>query len=637
MASKKILIDIQISDGKASQVVNKTKGSVDALASATKKLNNLQKQEAIDLEVLNQRIKIQKEVNVAAAKSTLEMGAATRSATGAMIKGKATSGLNNAILQESSRLASDAAYGFQGMANNLGQLVSLFQISANNAGGFANTIKELGKSLLGTGGILIAVQLLISFLPNIQKWFKKSRQAADEFGGAFDDLKSSVDDTSSRFETYISTIQSSTKSDEQKEIAVKRLNKEFPDYIKNLDDASLSLDDVKNATDDAAILNDKYRESIIQLAITQAAQNKIQEISSGIVEKQGENKLALMNLGLDENELNEKFNSIQDKRTALLEKGVFMILTDRQKSIESAKAKIDVNNEFIKSEEKRRDVFFEFIKLEDLADKKNKSSREAKNRYDKIRVESYNKEISLVRELGRIRESFAQAERNILLDNIRDNQTVIELDRKAALNEVDLLVSRGASEEQAAIARFQINSFYNKLSADDAIENQKRADASRMEMFSNYASALGSISKLIGENTKVGKIAALAEIAANTAIGFQKGLIVAQEQSLAGGPFSAIAFPAFYAAQIAAVLSGAAKAKSILSGGSSGGSSGSGGSGGGAAVQAPDFNVVGASETSQLGMALASTQKDSEIKLYWSDIDDMNKTNERNESIVGFG
>jgi hypothetical protein len=46
---------------------------------------------------------------------------------------------------------------------------------------------------------------------------------------------------------------------------------------------------------------------------------------------------------------------------------------------------------------------------------------------------------------------------------------------------------------------------------------------------------------------------------------------------------------------------------------------------------------VGASETSQLGMALASTQGDSEIKLYWSDIDDMNKTNERNENIVGFG
>jgi len=126
-------------------------------------------------------------------------------------------------------------------------------------------------------------------------------------------------------------------------------------------------------------------------------------------------------------------------------------------------------------------------------------------------------------------------------------------------------------------------------------------------MLSAYADSLGSISQIIGENTAAGKAAALAEIAINTAVGFSNGLVVAQEQALSAPPVSSLAFPLFYAQQIASVLGAAAQAKRILSGGSASGS-GSRGSKASMEVEAPDFNVVGASPESQLAQSVAEQQ-----------------------------
>ena len=134
-------------------------------------------------------------------------------------------------------------------------------------------------------------------------------------------------------------------------------------------------------------------------------------------------------------------------------------------------------------------------------------------------------------------------------------------------------------------------------------------------MLSSYADSLGSIAKLIGESTELGKIAALAEITANTAIGFAQGLVLAQKQALEGGPGASLAFPLFYATQIAAVLASAVRAKGVLQGGgASGGDSGT--SAGGGTVNAPDFNVVGTSETSQLAQAVGRGNQNSVVKAY---------------------
>jgi len=138
MASKKILVTVQVSAGAAPAEVKKVEDALGKLSTAQVKVNK------------------------------------------ATEKGRAQSGLNNAILLETGRLASDASFGFTAIANNLSQVISLFQSFARTNGGFVKSMGMLLKSLWGAGGFLIAVQLLISYGADIIAFFKGSATAAEE-------------------------------------------------------------------------------------------------------------------------------------------------------------------------------------------------------------------------------------------------------------------------------------------------------------------------------------------------------------------------------------------------------------------------------------------------------------------------
>ncbi len=101
MASKKILIQVDVTTKSAEVQINKVIESMGKLEGATTKVSTAQK------------------------------------------KNSASAGLHNAILMESGRLASDLNYGFTAIANNLGQLFSLFQASADSADGLGAAFNKL--------------------------------------------------------------------------------------------------------------------------------------------------------------------------------------------------------------------------------------------------------------------------------------------------------------------------------------------------------------------------------------------------------------------------------------------------------------------------------------------------------------
>lgn len=106
-----------------------------------------------------------------------------------------------------------------------------------------------------------------------------------------------------------------------------------------------------------------------------------------------------------------------------------------------------------------------------------------------------------------------------------------------------------------------------QMAIDQAVFDNKVALANATE------GILSNLGDLFGRQTAAGKVAALAQIGINTALGFVQGLDIAQKSAKAAGPGAAFAFPIFYATQIAAVLAAAAKAKSALSSAGSGGGS----------------------------------------------------------------
>ena len=277
MAEQKILISININDKQA-------KNSADGVAQSLTKVQKAQ--EALNFELSNagkEYAKLtaatndQKLANNLAAKSAVDMAKG-------MKQGRTQSGLNNAILLETGRLASDASYGFTAIANNLSQVTSLFGSFVKTQGGVIASFKALGKSLLGSGGFLIAIQLLISFGPQVFDFFKRLLGFTSELQDAFKGAAGTVKDSAGSFETYTKTLQDSTKSQEEQKDAIKSLNKEFPDYVKQLKDAKLTLGDLSKGTEEALKITDAYRETIVRQAVARQAQVKIDEAVGKIIE-----------------------------------------------------------------------------------------------------------------------------------------------------------------------------------------------------------------------------------------------------------------------------------------------------------------------------------------------------------------
>jgi|TARA_R100000479_G_scaffold24386_1_gene9221 hypothetical protein len=239
--AKEIIISIQVKGAKAGSELDKTTKSTNKLARATKILSNLQKQEAIDLAKVNQQIKIQKEVNDAAARSSLGLASASTQSAMAAKAMRTNSGLNNAIIAESARLASDASYGFTAIANNLGQLVSLFSASANAAGGLRSAIAAL---FTAQSIFLISIQLLITYGNDIINFFKGSQKAADDFKDSLEDLEETVQSQRREMLGYIEVLKDTNISEEVRLNALKELEAASPGIVDSYDKQKTSLEDL---------------------------------------------------------------------------------------------------------------------------------------------------------------------------------------------------------------------------------------------------------------------------------------------------------------------------------------------------------------------------------------------------------
>jgi chemotaxis protein histidine kinase CheA len=140
-----------------------------------------------------------------------------------------------------------------------------------------------------------------------------------------------------------------------------------------------------------------------------------------------------------------------------------------------------------------------------------------------------------------------------------------------------------------------------KATADASLQIQKLELDAKQTALNGYASALSSISGIIGQETEAGKGLAIASSLVNT------------YASIAGQlkAFSGVPIPGYAIAQaIATGVVGFANVKKIASvkipktQGSGGAVSGSVTGSGGSAPAPPSFNIVGATETSQLADAI---------------------------------
>ena len=216
---------------------------------------------------------------------------------------KFSAGSNQAAfaLQNLGRVAQDAPFGFIGIQNNLNPLLESFQRLKVETGSTGGAIKALAGSLIGAGGLGLALSIVSSAVLFYQQYQQRATKETKEATQSFKDqkdefLKSPYQDAS------IKLVDLTTKIGLAKQgfLDKKSVLKEYNDGI----GATIGKVNDLNAAEQALIDNgDKYLQLMLLKAKAEFAFKKAAEQSYEIVKKQNEIQVNKNPLELDEKAL----------------------------------------------------------------------------------------------------------------------------------------------------------------------------------------------------------------------------------------------------------------------------------------------------------------------------------------------
>lgn len=699
--NKRILISIDVKE-------SGTKATSKAVREATKdysKLTEEQKQQEIQL--AKNRIASQ------LAKQEIDLMAASQlKAAGAFRKGRTQAGLNNAILLETGRLASDASFGFTAIANNLSQLVSLFGSFAQTNGGVVKSFKELGKSIMGTGGVLLAVQLLISAFQS-----KRVAEFVDSLNGvseAMKALRKAASDATDVFGKQIGKLTTLTKLLEDNRITQKQRSVVLKELKRDHKDLNVELDEEARLTDESRRAIERKIEVLKLQAETQAIIIAIQEET--VKQLKAENSSAADNISFFESlilltknfgnvnkaaidgvkkgekdrqeaisdsqeiidKLYERLTQVvnfEDKdrtsgrgkarfrefRQQLLDLSALQLQFEKQAAQlqqTTAQEQLDIDEEFAKKDADRRLKVFkerQALRLEEykeqVKDKKNANQliANAELEFQESIVDAENKHKNVLlsiedafitkrillkdkeaQAIGKIERSMENAEIERLRYSLDANQTYYSKKEVQVLSDIDVTQDQIKNAELYGLSEVELfqkrQELFNLTNSLIDINLKKEIDAinEKTRINQEYVGFAQGISQLMNtladENEALQKAAliiekgaAIADVvirtqASNQAIraGYAATAAIKSIDPTALARYSALATAQITRNNIGAGISIANILATTLM--SFKKPSTDGGGGGGVSVEAPDFNVVGASPESQLAQTVAGQQ-----------------------------
>jgi hypothetical protein len=223
-----------------------------------------------------------------------------------------------------------------------------------------------------------------------------------------------------------------------------------------------------------------------------------------------------------------------------------------------------------------------------------KAQQDIINAENKRNEEAAKKEQARLDAIDKIRNDFADKQKQKEADTELEK---LALEEEKKIAELDKL---NASEEQ----KLEVLKYYAGLRSDlEQKESDKKAELEKLrqqQILGDASNTFNQIAQLAGKDSKIGKAMAIASATISGVQGVQNAYTTAQKS-----PITTF-FPAYPVVQ--AALAGAVAAKNIAAI-KSVDSSGKGGGGAPstttAASQPPQFNIVGATETSQLAEAVA--------------------------------
>lgn len=188
------------------------------------------------------------------------------------------------------RVLQDAPFGFIGIANNLNPLLESFQRLQKETGSTSKTLKALGSSLIGAGGIglaLSAVTFIMSGgIETIKKFFaqfndanaaiSKTKEFISEIRKISDiriDAAGSVQGEIQQVQSLIKVVQDETKSKQQRLNAIEALKKVNKEYFGDL---SLEQKSLASLTK----IQEEYTQALVAQAVVKGLTDEISKVST---------------------------------------------------------------------------------------------------------------------------------------------------------------------------------------------------------------------------------------------------------------------------------------------------------------------------------------------------------------------
>ena len=511
------------------------------------------------------------------------------------------------------------------------------------------TSKSTGEGVKGIGNAIKAagVGLFLIALESMKELFMQNQQVADAVSGAFEGLAlvfndvfgfvtggvESVQKLGDAFDKYFGKpIQTATQAFEKFGDAFSKIfGGDFSGALESAKEGFSGLGDaisetgdgfVEAATDVAEYVVDIKDAAVANVQLAKAAE-KAEVINAGLLEKydrQAEQQRQIRdeerNSITERIAANEKLGKLLEEQNKVMLENANIVLKAaevafaRNGSLENEIALITAKNE-VMAVEATVEGFRSEQKANDLA-------------LDRERIELINTEKESVSTLGFEKRKFdaEQEESDILriekLRKINEEEKIAQETRLQGIIDEANIGTQARVDAEIALNEFLESNYQERIGLETELEDAVVASndaklASQLEFLSAVSSVTSSLDGLFKEGSRAAKTAALTTIAINTATGLIQGLDIAQKSAKLAGPGAALAFPIFYASQIAAVLGAASQAKGILSS-SSNGSSVSGISTSTLTSpsatqfesQAPEFNIVGTSGVNQIADVVSS-------------------------------
>jgi len=502
-------------------------------------------------------------------------------------------------------------------ATGIGLLVPLVLALVNYFKNLEGGAKALKKVMAGLGAIVA----------NVGKALKLLVQG--KFAEAFNTMKDAVNEATTAVDSLFDAEKKLADLRKKTIIENAQLNAEIEAQKKVLEDTTLGLDERLAALDKVTAATKQLAENQVaetQLALQAAQaqltltnnyeerrekQQEIAELQAQLIEQQTQ----IANIEYDAERVGREIRTqAAEERKAQIEER----LAQEQTVAEMLR---DLRVEDIQDEQEKAETQLEIQKQAALKElRENKATKEQlaeaellyENQLSQMRQEFADAEAQKRKEReeaelqeykdkqARLKEILDAAYFESIENEFQRAQEELAFEEQKAMEELALL---GATEEQKQKIRDQFQKKREKLAKEEADYNVALKKAEKDNELQLAVGAFGAIASLVGEQTAVGKAAA---IAATTIQTYQAAQAAYASQLIPGDPTSPVR--ATIAAGIA-VASGIANVQQILSTPTPAAGGGGGGAGGGVPSRPtiPTFNPEAALDATAAGQEGAAT------------------------------